>query len=122
MYYSAGSNALHHANERTVCPMTSGTREDAQRRIDQVRAFTAELDALQREGAMVLTAPQLESIAEHHDQLIRELAARFDADVDERGRQLSLTMRIFSVTAAILVSTTVFLLFYHFWASIALHT
>jgi hypothetical protein len=98
------------------------TREDAQRRIDQVRGFRSELDALQAEGVVALTAPQREAIRAHHDRLIRELAAQFDADVDERGRQLSLTMRIFSVTAAILVSTTVFLLFYHFWASIALPT
>jgi Predicted membrane protein (DUF2157) len=102
--------------------MTSRTREDAQRRIDQVRAFNSELDALQRESVAALTTPQRESIDTYHARLIRELAARFDADVDERGRQLSLTMRIFSVTAAILLSTTVFLLFYHFWASIALHT
>lgn len=102
--------------------MTSRTREDAQRRIDQVRAFNSELDALQVEGVVALAPPQRDLINAHHERLIRELAARFDADLDERGRQLSLTMRIFSVTAAVLVSTTVFLLFYHFWASIALHT
>lgn len=103
-------------------PQPSRSREDAQRRIDQVRAFRNELEALQRDGVTTLSAQQRESVASYHARLIRELAARFDADVDERGRQLSLTMRIFSVTAAILVSTTVFLLFYHFWASIALHT
>jgi hypothetical protein len=101
---------------------TSRTREDAQRRIDQIRGFNRELEALAREGVVRLAAPELESVRAYHDRLILELAERFDADVDERGRQLSLTMRIFSVTAAILVSTTVFLLFYHFWASIALPT
>jgi Predicted membrane protein (DUF2157) len=102
--------------------MTLRTREDAQRRIDQIRDFNRELDELRSEQVVALSDAQRASIKFHHDRLIRELAARFDADVDERGRQLSLTMRIMSVAGAILVSSTVFLLFYHFWASLALST
>jgi Predicted membrane protein (DUF2157) len=98
------------------------TRDDAQRRIDQIHDFNRELDALQNEQVVALTKPQRDSIRIHHQRLVRELAARFDADVDDRGRQLSLTMRIVSVAGAILVSSTVFLLFYHFWASLALST
>ncbi|MGH9346536.1 MAG: hypothetical protein ACRD26_04640 [Vicinamibacterales bacterium] len=43
------------------------TRDEAQRRADQVRAFRAELAALSHEGVEALPADRARAIAAHHD-------------------------------------------------------
>jgi hypothetical protein len=91
------------------------TKLDAQRRADRIAAFRAELAELEREGVVALGEEQREAIARHHDALLRALAERFDVDVAEREKQLSLGMRIASFLGALALAASAFLFFRRFW-------
>ena len=56
------------------------TRDDAQRRADQIGAFRAEAELLAREGAPALDAQQLAEIRRYHDALRARLAREHDVD------------------------------------------
>ena len=95
--------------------MTPRTREAAQRRADQIRAFRQEVDQLAEEGALCLSEAQRQALAVHHDGLLAGFARSFDIDVDVRARQLSWGMRIASLLGALALAASVFFLFRQFW-------
>ena len=95
--------------------MSLTTREAAQRRADQIRAFRKELEQLAEEGALSLSAAQRQTLAAHHEGLLARLAQSFDIDVDVRSRQLSWGMRIASLLGALALAASVFFLFRQFW-------
>jgi hypothetical protein len=90
-------------------------REAAQARLNRIRLFRAEVDALEHEGVVVLDEPQRRAVADYHRGLVADLANQFDLDRDETQRRMSLGMRIASLLGAIALSAAVFLLFYRFW-------
>jgi uncharacterized membrane protein len=77
-------------------------------RLDQVRAFKAELIQLAEEG-IVLDEGTLDRIRAHHGALLADTP-------DER---LSLGMRVASTVGAIALSAAIFFLFYRFWGGIS---
>jgi uncharacterized membrane protein len=91
------------------------TREQAQQRADEVRAFRAEFDRLRAEGVLVVSPEQAAIVARHHDGVLEDLAKRFDVDRTAAERQMSLGMRVASLLGAIALSAAVFLFFYRFW-------
>jgi uncharacterized membrane protein len=93
----------------------AATRSEAQQRADDVRTFQAELDRLEREGVVVLSAEQRQAIAGHHRGLLAGYASAFDIDRDAAAKQLSLGMRIASFLGALALAASVFFLFYQFW-------
>jgi uncharacterized membrane protein len=95
--------------------MNIPSRHEAQQRADQIRVFQSELDLLEREGVVVLSAEQRQQVVEHHRQLLGQYAQNFDIDRDKRASQLSLGMRIASLFGALALSASVFFLFYQFW-------
>lgn len=95
------------------------TREQAQRRADQVRAFRRELAVLDAEAALVLAPEQASAVGRYHDDLLATLATRFDVDRSQAEKQMSLGMRIASLLGALALSAAVFFFFYRFWASLA---
>ncbi|MBU1424673.1 MAG: DUF2157 domain-containing protein [Gammaproteobacteria bacterium] len=99
--------------------MNIPSRHDAQQRADQIRIFRNELDLLEREGVVALSAEQRQRVAEHHRQLLGQYAQDFDIDHDKRASQLSLGMRIASLFGALALSASVFFLFYQFWGWLA---
>lgn len=94
---------------------TTATRDQAQKRVDDVRAFRAELARLEAEGVLTLSPDQSAAIRAHHDQLLGTLAQRFDVDRTDAERQMSLGMRVASLLGAVALSAAVFLFFYRFW-------
>jgi hypothetical protein len=98
------------------------TREAAQNRIDQIEIFGRELAHLQAGQVIHLTDSQEMAIAAYHRDITRELTARYDADTSESGRQLSMSMRIVSVIGALLLGSSVFVTFYHFWGAFSMAT
>jgi uncharacterized membrane protein len=94
---------------------TPSTRQDAQRRADDIRVFRDELSRLETEGVLRLDEPQRLALNGHHDALLASLALGFDIDRDPRAGQLSLGMRIASFIGAIALAASVFFLFYQFW-------
>lgn len=90
-------------------------RAIAQARVDRMRAFRDELAALEREGVVVLEPQTHERVDAHHAALADELRARFDVDIDESRKRLSLGMRIASLIGALALSAAVFFFFYRIW-------
>jgi uncharacterized membrane protein len=90
-------------------------RRDAQRRVDQINAFTRELAELEREGILTLQADQRSQVERHHASVLATLAQRFDVDRTEGQRQMALGMRIASLLGAVTLSAAVVLFFYRVW-------
>ena len=91
------------------------SRSEAQRRADEIRTFQRELQTLERDAVVSLSAEQREAIAGHHRRLLAGLADAFDIDRDGHAKQLSLGMRIASFLGALALGASVFFLFYQFW-------
>jgi hypothetical protein len=93
----------------------AGSRIAAQRRADRITGFRAELAELEREGVLALSAEQRDRVLAHQDGLLRDLAARFDVDVSEGEKKLSLGMRVASFLGALAFAISVFLFFRRIW-------
>ncbi len=94
------------------------TRENAQRRVDRIRAFREELAELERAGVVALYAGQQDRLRRFHDDTVAALAARFDVDSTDAERRLSLGMRVASFLGAVALSAAVYFFFYRFWGSL----
>ncbi len=103
----------------TIAATMPDSKLAAQRRADRIAAFRAELDELEREGVAALAAEERAAVARHHDALLRELAERYDVDVAEGEKQLSLGMRIASLLGAAALAASAFLLFRRVWGLIS---
>jgi uncharacterized membrane protein len=91
------------------------SKPDAQQRADQIGAFRAELEILEREQIVRLPEDQHAALHRYHETLISELAATFDIDSNAQEKQLSLGMKIASFLGALGLAASVFFLFYQFW-------
>lgn len=95
-------------------------REEAQRRVHQIRAFQAELAALESGGVTPLAPEQKAAVARYHDQLLRQLAAAFDVDRSEDAGRLSRGMRILSLFGAATLTAAAYSLVERFWGQMDL--
>ena len=95
-------------------------RNAAERRANQIRAFRAELDALEGAGRLPLTAEQKAAIADYHTRLLRGLAADFDVDRSDDAGRLSRGMRILSLFGAATLTAAVYSLVERFWGGLDL--
>jgi hypothetical protein len=90
-------------------------RAEAQARLNRIRAFRTELDALEREGVVALGETERRAILDHQNRLAADLASRFDVDLGEGQRRMSVGMRIASVLGALALSAALVLFFYQIW-------
>ncbi len=95
-------------------PDTLGKKE-AQQRADRIHAFRSELEHLDREGVLVLSNEQRGRLDPYLDQTLAQLSLRFDVDVSDSQRQISLAMRIASALGGFALCAAVFLFFYRYW-------
>lgn len=102
--------------------MSIPSRQEAQKRADQIHVFREELDHLEREGVITLSAEQRQRLGVHHRSLLAKYSQNFDIDRDVRASQLSLGMRIASLFGALALSASVFFLFYQFWGWLSTNT
>lgn len=93
-------------------------REEAQKRADRIKAFREELAAVERDGALSLTAEQHEAVVAYHSGILGELARAYDVDRTTAERDLSLGMRIVSLLGAAALTGAVVLFFLDIWASL----
>ncbi len=91
------------------------SKAEAQRRADQIGAFQAELELIEQEDILTLSATQRGALVAYHEDLVKTLATTFDIDASRRDKQLSLGMKIASFLGALGLSASVFFLFYQFW-------
>jgi hypothetical protein len=90
-------------------------RESAQRRADRVLAFRDELAALDAAGVLVLPTPTAATVTRYHDDLLADLAGRFDVDRTGAGRQVSWGIRIAGLLGALALAASLVLLFFRIW-------
>ncbi|MBA3270553.1 MAG: hypothetical protein H0T71_08560 [Acidobacteria bacterium] len=95
-------------------------RLDAQRRVNRIRAFRAEWDAVRLAGVTTLTSEQHRAIRAFHDDMLRELAARHDVDASDATGQLSRGMQLASFFAAIALTAAIYSLVSRFWGRLDL--
>lgn len=87
----------------------------AQQRVDQIRAFRAEMEILHDEGILVLSDEVQARVRAFHDDWLHSVAERFDVDTSREQKRLSWGMRIASFLGALTLSASVFFFFYRFW-------
>lgn len=97
--------------------MTHPSRSEAQQRADEIRVFRTELSRLEAEGALQLSALQMQALTVHQDRLLTNFAAAFDIDRDIKAHPLSLGMRLASFLGALALAASVFFFFYQFWGT-----
>ena len=90
-------------------------REEAQRRVDRIRAFREELSELERDGVLVLPREQRARLDGHHEALLDRLAQSFDVDRTEGQKRLSLAMRIASFLGAVALGAAGYFFCLRFW-------
>jgi hypothetical protein len=95
-------------------------RDAAQRRVNQIRAFHAELEALRAAGAPSMTDEQRAALRAYHDELLARLTADFDIDRNEAASQLSRGMRLASFFAAVTLTAAVYSLVSRYWGRLDL--
>ncbi|MDM5271901.1 DUF2157 domain-containing protein [Sulfurovum sp. zt1-1] len=91
------------------------SKEDAQKRVDQIAYFKAELDQLEQNDVLTLSEMQKISVNNFHQTLINSLAIAYDIDASVQEKQLSLGMKIASFLGALALAASIFFLFYQFW-------
>lgn len=95
------------------------TREQAQKRVDRINEFRAELADAERDGALSLTDDQRTRLTSYHEALLTALAQRFEVDRSRAESQLSLGLRIVSFLGAAACTIAAILFFQRFWGSLS---
>jgi len=93
-------------------------KKNAQKRVDRIRAFQKELEALDSDGALRLSPEQLHQTNQYHTNLIDKLNHEFDTDVTEVEKKISIGMRILTFLGGTALCASVFFFFYQIWGSI----
>ena len=93
----------------------ASSRDEAQRRADDIRSFRRELASLEEARALDLTNEQRSSVGDYHERLLAELSQSFDIDRDASAHQLSMGMRIASFLGALALAASAFFLVYQYW-------
>jgi uncharacterized membrane protein len=90
-------------------------KKEAQQRVDRIHAFRRELEQLTREGMLVLSDDQRGQLDTHLNKTLADLAGRFDVDISESQKQISLAMRIASALGGLALCAAVVMFFYRYW-------
>ncbi len=91
----------------------------AQRRADRIAAFREELSELRRTGLLRIGEAELAAVDSYHAGVLSDLVHRYDVDVSERGKQLSLGLRMVSLVGALALAASVFFFFYRIWGLVS---
>ena len=83
---------------------------EAQQRIDRIRAFEAERDALRDADVLALTDEQAQAVQRYHTELRTALSAVHELDTDAAERRLSLGLRVASLIGALSMAASLYLL------------
>ena len=90
-------------------------KKEAQERVDRIHAFRREQEQLAREGILILSEEQRVRLDSHLHKTLADLAARFDVDVSDSQKKISLAMRIASALGGLAFCAAVVLFFYRYW-------
>ena len=91
----------------------------AQRRADRIGAFRTEMADLRGAGLLRISDEEVLAIEAHHGRVLQGLVRDFDIDTTERGKQLSLGIRVVSFLGAFAFAASVYYFFYRIWNGIS---
>jgi uncharacterized membrane protein len=95
-------------------------KKEAQERVDRIHAFRRELEQLAGEGILVLSDEQRAQLDAHLNRTLAELATRFDVDISDSQKQISLAMRIASALGGLALCAAVVMFFYRYWGLLSI--
>lgn len=95
------------------------TKDEAQHRTDQIKAFKSELAQLEQDKILQLSPEQQNQLSAYHAETLERLSRQFDVDTTIAAKQMSLGMRMVSFLGAVALSAAVFFFFYRFWGMIS---
>jgi uncharacterized membrane protein len=90
-------------------------KEQAQQRIDRIRAFQEELATLKSEGILEISEEDQSSVSRYHSNLIEKFSTQFDTDTSIAEKKLSWGMRVLTFLGGFALCASVFFFFYRFW-------
>ena len=90
-------------------------RKEAQLSVDRIHVFRQELGRLISEGVLELTAEQQSRVESYLAVSAADLAARFDIDVSDSQKRISLGMRVLSTLGGMAFCAALVLFFYRIW-------
>jgi uncharacterized membrane protein len=90
-------------------------KKEAQERVDRIHAFRRELEQLAGEGVLTFSDEQRVQLDGHLDKTLADLATRFDVDISDSQKQISLAMRIASALGGLALCAAVVMFFYRYW-------
>ena len=93
-------------------------REQAQERIDRIRAFQKEIATLKSEGILELSSENQISVSNYHSRVIDQFSTQFDTDTTSTEKKLSWGMRVLTFLGGFALCASVFFFFYRFWGMI----
>jgi hypothetical protein len=96
----------------------SSSKDAAQRRADQIRAFRAELETLQAEGVTPLDRKTMAAVRTHHDELLQRLTREYDVDATVAARRMSRGMQVASLLGAAALVAAIVSFFYRVWGTL----
>jgi len=98
------------------------SKNEAQKRVDQIQSFTKELSLLEGESVLTLTPEQKSAIGSHHKGVINSLGVTYDVDIHEEQKRYSFGMKITSFIGALALSMGLYYLLYPFWGYMSTST
>jgi hypothetical protein len=98
------------------------SKDDAQRRIDQINYFESELTLLKKHNILSLTQEQLSNIKTYHQDITTTLSREYDIDRSAKAKNLSLGLKVVSFITALALSASLFFMFYQFWGYLESYT
>ena len=86
-------------------------RKEAQKRVDRIALFRAELAELERENGLTLTPEQRSGLDAHVARLLSRFQQEFGVDATDSARRVSWGMRVVSLLggAALIAAAVLFL-------------
>ena len=91
------------------------SKQQAQSRVEQIKAFNLELALLEKEHVLNLPKESKSQLTAYHDDLVIQLANTFDIDANPSDKQLTIGMRVASFLGALAFAASIFFLFYQYW-------
>ncbi len=95
--------------------MNVDPRRNAQRRMDRIAMFRAELAELEQERGLILTPEQRSQLDGHLERLLSSFHRQFGLDATESALRISWGMRVASLLGGIALGIGVMLFLYRFW-------
>lgn len=98
--------------------MAMDARKEAQKRVDRIALFRAELAELERESGLTLTPEQRSGLEAHVARLLSRFQQEFGVDATDSARRASWGMRIASLLGSAALIAAVVLFLHRVWGNL----